>query len=117
MGDVHLADAILHLLGARGAARNLADATQYISHPEYPWHKLRKENPGVYESYADMVPGEWIKMKIVVLGKTAKLYLHESEQPCLIVNDLKKGESKGLLALWLHSSTVARYRNLVVISK
>ena len=28
-------------------------ATQYISHPDFPWERLRKENPGVYESYVD----------------------------------------------------------------
>lgn len=31
---------------------------QYVSHPEFPWYKLRKERQGVYESYADLVPGE-----------------------------------------------------------
>jgi len=89
-------------------------STQYISHPEFPWYKLRKANPGLYESYVDLVPGEWTKIKIEVAGKTAKLYLHDAEQPCLIVNDLKLEESAGKIALWLHSSTLARYRNLVV---
>ena len=56
-------------------------------------------------------------MKIEVSGKTAKLYLHDAEQPCLIVNDLKYEQSAGKIALWLHSSTLARYRNLVVTSK
>ena len=75
---------------------------------------MRKENPGLYESYVDLAPGEWIKIKIVVDGKTAKLYLHNAEQPSLIVNDLKHEDSEGKIALWLHSSTLARYRNLVV---
>ena len=69
----------------------------------------------MYESYADMVPGEWIKVKIEVSGEKAKLYLHGAEQPCLIVNDLKHGDSSGKIALWLHSTTVAYYRNLSVI--
>ena len=30
-------------------------ATQYISHPDYPWFKLRQEHQGVYESYTDLV--------------------------------------------------------------
>ena len=89
-------------------------STQYVSHPEYPWFRLRKENPGLYESYVDLVPGEWTKMKIEVSGKSAKLFLHDAEQPCLIVNDLKHGEIEGKIALWLHSSTLARYRNLVL---
>ena len=89
--------------------------TQYVSHPEYPWYKLRDESPGLYESYVDIVPGEWTKFKIKISGKTARLYLNEDCQPCLIVNDLKREKSFGKIALWLHSSTLARYRNLVVI--
>jgi len=91
-------------------------STQYIAHPEFPWYRLRNENPELYESYVDLVPGEWTKMKIEVTGNVAKLYLHDAEQPCLIVNDLKHKESEGKIALWLHSSTLARYRNLIVTS-
>jgi hypothetical protein len=92
-------------------------STQYISHPEFPWHRLRKESPGVYESYVDLQPGVWTKMKIEVTGKQAKLYVHDTKQPCLVVNDLKSEYSKGKIALWLHSSTVAHFRNLVVTPK
>ncbi|HKI77103.1 MAG TPA: hypothetical protein VKA26_01025 [Ignavibacteriaceae bacterium] len=92
-------------------------STQYISHPEYPWFRLRKESPGMYESYADMMPGEWTKFKIVVKGKTAKLFLHGSDQPCLVVNDLKHGITGGRIALWQHFTTLARYRNLVIMSE
>ncbi len=91
--------------------------TQYIAHPEYPWYRLRKEHPGLYESYVDLVPGEWTKIKIEVADKVAKLYVHDAEQPCLIINDLKHEESEGKIALWLHSSTLARYRNLIVTPK
>lgn len=89
-------------------------STQYISHPEYPWFRLRKESPGKYESYADMVPGEWTKFKIEVNGTKARLYLHGYDQPCLVVNDLKHGSKSGKIALWMHFTTLARYRNLVV---
>ena len=92
-------------------------STQYISHPEYPWYRMRKENPGFYESYVDLVPGEWTKVKIEVSDQKAKLYVHDTDQPCLIVNDLKKGVSEGKIALWLHSSTLARFRNLIIIPK
>jgi hypothetical protein len=61
-----------------------------------------------------MLPGEWTKIKIEVSGSTAKFYVGESQQPNLIVNDLKRGDSEGGIALWLHSSTLAYYRNLIV---
>jgi len=91
-------------------------SVQYVSHPEFPWYKLRNDSPGLYESYVDMAPGEWTKIKIEVAGGVAKLYLHDAEHPCLIVNDLKHGDSEGKIALWLHTSTLASYRNLVVTS-
>ncbi len=43
-------------------------STQYISMPDYPWSRLRKESPGQYESYVDIVPGEWMKIKVEVNG-------------------------------------------------
>ena len=89
-------------------------ATQYISHPDYPWYRLREENPGVYESYTDLVPGEWTKIKIVVSGVRAQLYVNGAEQPCLIVNDLKLGESEGRVALWIGSGTVAHFSKVMV---
>ena len=63
-------------------------STEYESLPDWPWYRLRKESPGVYESYADMAEGEWIHMKIVVLGTKAALYLGNAAQPCLLINDL-----------------------------
>jgi hypothetical protein len=89
-------------------------AVQYVSHPEFPWHRLRRESPGVYETYVDLVPGEWTKIRIEVAGQEARLYVHEATQPTLVVQDLKHGLTKGGVALWLHASTVAHFRNLVI---
>lgn len=90
-------------------------ATQYISLPEWPWFRLRKETPSRYESYVDLVPGEWTKIKIEVRGSRARLYVHDNEQPTLIVNDVKSGtHGKGAVALWLEPGTVAHFRNLTV---
>jgi len=92
-------------------------ATQYISHPDFPWQKLRQSNPGVYESYADIEAGVWTQLKVVVRGKTAKLYVNQADQPALIVNDLKLGEAGGQVALWSHASTNAYFSRLQVSSK
>ena len=89
-------------------------SAQYISYPDYPWHKLRKEEPEKYESYVDLGPGEWTKVKIVVAGTKATLFVHGNEQPTLIINDLKNGESKGALALWIGPGTEAHFANLKV---
>ena len=89
-------------------------ATQYISHPDWPWYRLRNETPGVYESYTDLVPGEWTAVKIVVAGQRAQLYVNGAEQPCLIVNDLKLGKGEGALAFWIGAGTEAYFEGLSV---
>ena len=90
-------------------------ATQYISHPDWPWDRLRKETPSKYEAYADMLPGTWTRIKIEVRGDKARLYVNGSEQPTLVVNDVKTGaNAKGAVALWLGPGTIAHFRALSV---
>ena len=55
--------------------------TQYSSEPDWPWERLRKENPGVYESWVDMKAGEWTHMRIVVHGTNASLYVNYARTP------------------------------------
>jgi len=86
-------------------------ATQYISEPEFPWQKLRAENPGVYESYVDLEPGAWTHLRIVVNGVRAELYVNGASQPCLIVKDLKKGDVDGAVGLWIGQGTEAYFSN------
>ena len=93
-------------------------ATQYIGMPDFPWHKLRKEHPGVYESYADMVAGEWTRLKVEVDGAKARLYVNAAEQPALIVNDLKLGrDARGAVALWVGTGTEGYFANVTVTPK
>ena len=90
-------------------------AVQYISHPDWPWFRLRKETPSKYEAYVDLMPGVWTRIRIDVRGDRARLYVHGQDQPSLIVNDLKTGaQAKGGVALWLDQGTVAHFRNLTV---
>lgn len=93
-------------------------STQYISYPEFPWYKLREAFPEKYESYVDLEPGQWTKVKIEVQGNTAKLFVHDAAQPVLIVSDLKHGEGlRGSIGLWVGPGTEAHFRNLIVTKK
>jgi hypothetical protein len=85
---------------------------QYASHPDYPWPRLRKEFPEKYESYVDLQPGVWTRMRIEVSGTTARLFVHDHAQPNLIVNDLKHGLSEGGVALWIGPGSEAFFSNL-----
>jgi hypothetical protein len=86
-------------------------SAQYISHPDWPWYRLRDETPGKYESYVDLEPDKWTKIRIEVQGGRARLFVHGQTQPTLIVNDLKTGvDGRGAVALWIDSGTVAHFR-------
>lgn len=89
-------------------------STQYIAFPDFPWNKLRQEFPGKYESYVDLVPGEWTKMRIEAHGTRARLYVHDAAQPVLVVNDLKHGVGRGAVGLWIGPGTVAHFANLKI---
>ena len=89
-------------------------SVQYVSFPDFPWNRLRQEFPEKYESYVDLMPGEWTKMKIEVRGDKARLYVHDAPQPVLVVNDLKHGPSQGQLALSIGPGTIAHFADLRV---
>ncbi len=89
-------------------------SVQYDAQPDFPWQKLRQETPGQYETYADLVPGDWTKLRIEVHGDKARVFVNGAEQPTMIVNDLKHGVSKGTLALWVGPKTLAHFSNLRV---
>jgi len=80
--------------------------------PGFPWHLLRKDFPEKYESYVDLVAGEWTRVRIEVRGDKARLYVNGVEQPTFLVNDLKQGQSKGSVALWIGPGTLAHFANL-----
>ena len=108
----------LYLRPANGRAEEQVRrnrSVQYVSHPDWTWFRFRQETPGKYESYVDLVPGEWTRIKIEAQGTQARLYVHGAKQPTLIVNDLKTGgAARGAIALWLDIGTVAHFRNLSV---
>ena len=85
---------------------------QYASIPDFPWPRMRKEFPEKYESYVDLVPGEWTRMRIEVSGTSARLFVNGASQPNLVVSDLKHGLSEGGVALWIGSGTEGFFSNL-----
>jgi hypothetical protein len=91
--------------------------TQYSSEPDWPWDRLRKESPGVYESWADMQPGQWTHMKVVVQGTDAALYINHAQNPCLIVHNLKLGDAEGSIGLWMGEDTEGYFKNLIILKQ
>lgn len=89
-------------------------SVQYISFPDHPWHKLRKEAPSRYESYADVQPSVWMPVRVEVEGAKARLYVLGATQPTLLVSDLKMGPTQGGIAFWIGPGTEAFFRGLKV---
>ena len=90
-------------------------AVQYFSAPDWPWERLRRETPSRYESYADLEPGRWTRMRIVVAGDKARLFLDGGSKPTLIVNGLKGGAGRrGGVALWIGPGTIAHFAEIRV---
>ena len=88
---------------------------QYFSYPDFKFNRLRKEFPEKYEAYADMGLNEWIKLKIVVSGRHAKLYLNDNTHPSLIVTDLKLGADKsGSVGLFVDIGTEGYFTDLKI---
>ncbi|MEK6397701.1 MAG: hypothetical protein V4734_06425 [Terriglobus sp.] len=89
-------------------------STQYSSYPNFSFSDARQQAPEKYESYVDLEPGVWTRYRIVVEGTKARLYVHGASQPCLIVNDLKLGDSSGGVALWIGPGTEGYFAGLKV---
>jgi hypothetical protein len=89
-------------------------STQYSSHPKFGFAESRQQSPEKYESYVDLEVGVWTRYRITVEGSKARLYVHGAAQPCLIVNDLKLGDSSGGVALWIGPGTEGYFTGLKI---
>ena len=89
-------------------------STQYSAYPNFSFAVARQQAPEKYESYVDLEPGAWTRYRITIEGTKARLYVHGTNQPCLIVNDLKLGDSSGGVALWIGPGTEGYFTGLVI---
>jgi hypothetical protein len=92
-------------------------STQYSSYPDFDFARSRQEAPEKYESYVDLQPGVWTSYKIEVEGRKARLFVNGTEQPCLIVNDLKLDPQNGGIALWVGPGTEGYFSNLKITAR
>ena len=87
-------------------------SVQYTSEPDFTWYKLRREWPWIYEAYANVQLETWMKVRIEVMGRSAKLYLNGSENPSLVVDGLKGQDLRGGVALWSYPGEEAYFSNV-----
>jgi len=73
---------------------------QYVESPDFDWYKLRRTWPWVYEAHADIQPEVWIRIRIEVEGRRARLFVDGASNPALVVDGLKGEDLKGGVGLW-----------------
>ena len=77
----------------------LDDATQYM--PVFKggstWQIFSGEG---FTAAIDIPKEQWFHVKLEISGSTGKLFVNNPEKPVLIINDLKRGRSKGPVGLW-----------------
>jgi hypothetical protein len=92
-----------------------AHSVQYVSMPDHPWEKLRSDSPGIYENKIDPTPDPdgWVDLKIVIAGKSVKVFINNSDRPSLEVGSLDM-VNQGGIALWVGNNSKGSFRNLRV---
>ncbi len=88
---------------------------QYISQPEYPWYRLRKEHPLIYENTITPAPEprNWLHAHIVITKNEIIVYVNHSPVPSLIVKKLND-RNEGGIGLW-DSDYAGDFANLVIV--
>ena len=74
------------------------------------WSFLRRNEPGKYETGADIKQGEWFHVRLEIEGKTLKIFVNDSAEPLLTVDPLLDGDSRGSVGVWGWNSYFANFR-------
>jgi hypothetical protein len=90
-------------------------AVQYVSHPAWPWQKLRSERPGLYEKAVVPEPDgdAWFHVRIVIERPAIRVFVNDAAQPSLVVDQLSE-RRHGSLGLWVGQGSGGCFANLRV---
>lgn len=90
-------------------------AVQYVSHPDYPWQKLRTDSPGKYEKGINPPPdpNAWFHARIIVASPKVSVYVDGATDPSLAVEQLSSRRT-GLVGVWVGNTSGGDFANLRV---
>lgn len=93
-------------------------AVQYVSHPDFTWHKLRETQNGKYEKAISSAPDpdEWFHVKIIVEYPHVSVYVNNSTEACLSIDKLNDRQN-GKIGLWVGNNSGGDFANLVITDK
>jgi len=93
-------------------------AVQYVSHPAFPWAKLRGERPGGFERAVEPAPDPdgWFHARIVVEKPKVSVFVNDAQAPSLVVEELSD-RTGGWIGLFVGNGSGGAFANLRVIPK
>ena len=93
-------------------------AVQYVSHPDFPWMKLRTDSPGKYEQAVSPVPDPdgWFRARIVIAGDQITVFVNDASAPTLTVTALSK-RANGMVGFWVGNNSGGDFANLKLTPK
>jgi hypothetical protein len=93
-------------------------SVQYISHPEYPWYKLREAHPGQYENsiVPPPDPEKFFHVKIVIDKPKVKVFVNDIKEPSLVVDELSD-RTGGKIGLWMDYVSDGTFANLKILQR
>ncbi|MGK5093588.1 hypothetical protein WDW89_16460 [Deltaproteobacteria bacterium TL4] len=99
-----------------GDSERNSHALQYISEPQWPWEKLRKEKTGQFENSIKSAPDgdAWFHAKVVIEKRQVKVFVNGATEPSLLVNELSD-RTGGSVGLWCNGYGVIA--NLKIMPK
>jgi hypothetical protein len=89
----------MEIIYFRPGASDTIEAVQYTPrlNGDAIWQLLNSNHE---KANAHIPQNQWIHVKLMVRGRTCKLFLNGSKDPTLAVINLRRGDSEGGIALW-----------------
>ncbi len=91
-------------------------SVQYMSMPDYPYDRLRKEQEGRFENEIkpNPKPEDWIHARVVIKQDSTWVYVNRLARPSLSVKNINKRKN-GIIGLWT-SGLKGDFANLQITS-
>ncbi|WP_066631380.1 family 16 glycoside hydrolase [Labilibacter marinus] len=88
---------------------------QFISHPDYPWHKLRNKYPGQYESSLNPSPNPnaWFHVKLNIQYPIVEVTVDKEIVTSFKIDDISSRQ-KGWIGFWVGNYAKGSFKNLKI---
>ena len=89
---------------------------QYMFHPQYPWKRLREEQPGKFEAEFKNSPDpdDWFTIRLKIETNSLEVYDKKSGKMLLKVDRLDRTTSSKI-GFWTGTNSSGSFRNLILI--